>query len=77
MLTKDNFKEAIKQLSVEDKTKIKNAIHDSEYAEIRTTSYGQIWLESLTNDLPDNYDELVSDGTTSFVSVEELTRVIT
>ena len=40
------------------------------------SSYGHIRLDELINDLPCDYDEQVSDGTTYFFLVEEVAREI-
>lgn len=76
MITRDNFNDVINSLNKEDKTKIKESLYDYEYAKVRCSSYGHVWLAELTNDLPPDYDEQISDGTTYFLSVEEITGVL-
>jgi hypothetical protein len=74
MITRDNFKDCINQLSNDDKQKIKNT--DTEYTEIHCSSYGHIWVNSFTNDLPENYDDIISDGTIYFLYTNELLNIL-
>ena len=76
MITRDNFTGIMNELSFDDKEKIKNSLHDYEYAKVQTSSYGNIWLDEVTNDLPHDYSEQVSDGTTYFLSIEELVNIL-
>lgn len=76
MITRDNFHDAIKRISWEDKKKIANALYDFEYCKISISSYGNIWVDELTNDLPSDYEEQVSDGMTYFFQVEDLVKEI-
>jgi len=76
MITRDNFTSCMKALKDDEKTKIREAFGTDEYAKISISSYGDIWLHELTNDLPIDYDEQIADGTTYFIDVEEIINII-
>lgn len=74
MLTKHNFKEVVVNLF--DKEEIEEKVFNFEYVQISMSSYGQCWIGGFLNDLPDNYDEIIEDGMTYFILVEEIYNII-
>ena len=76
MLTKYNFKEVIESTFKGLEKEIAEQLYVNEYCQLSMSSYGQTWISGYTNDLPHNYDEIIEDGTTYFVSLEEIAEIL-
>lgn len=76
MITRDNFTSVVQDTFRGLESELDEKVYNFEYVRVDSQSYGGTWVEGYYNDLPEDYDELVSGGMTSFLLVAEVHDII-
>ena len=79
MFTRSNLKDFLKLLDTQEIEKIRAGVDCYEYAHLECSVFNAgavVSLVSLSNDLPDDYEELISSGDNVFLYPQEILHIL-
>ena len=72
----DNITDLLLELPASERMAILDLTHDYVRLELSVFNVGHVIRSTVTNDLPDDYDDQVSTGRVAFLEIDEAARLL-